>query len=220
MNSSRTSSRYYPSAIDSGSRSKQPNKLCSCKRVHLRVCNDCRWTTVSLIEQVFLGLRIQDRLLSLLVMIVGVVIGEYARVYNMRLTLSASMAFPSVSHDFSAHLRSIPCFSDRYWPHSNDAAYPCGMRRYLRYFPTYRTGIILIVSHEPFKILDLHWNYSILGPWRYGVQLATNKKSLEERFIPQFLLLSLLGLFYTILVMFAYQGYHIIGTSLQSFRTP
>ncbi|KAF8348152.1 hypothetical protein F5887DRAFT_880792, partial [Amanita rubescens] len=55
---------------------------------------------------------------------------------------------------------------------------------------------------------------------RYGVQLATSKEFLEERFIPQFLLLSLLGLFYTIPVMFAYQGYHIIWDQSSEFSYP
>ena len=46
----------------------------------------------------------------------------------------------------------------------------------------------------------------------------TSKKFLEERFLPTFSLLSLLGLLYTILVLFAYQGHHIIHNLGPVFR--
>ena len=53
---------------------------------------------------------------------------------------------------------------------------------------------------------------------RYVVWLMTSKKFLEERFLPTFSLLSLLGLLYTILVLFAYQGHHIIHNLGPVFR--
>ena len=53
---------------------------------------------------------------------------------------------------------------------------------------------------------------------RYVVWLTTSKKFLEERFLPTFSSLSLLGLLYTILVLFAYQGHHIIHNLRPVFR--
>jgi len=53
---------------------------------------------------------------------------------------------------------------------------------------------------------------------RYGVRLATSKKFFEERFLPVFSTLSLLGLLYTILVLFAYQGHHVIKNLGPVFR--
>jgi ACR3 family arsenite transporter len=54
---------------------------------------------------------------------------------------------------------------------------------------------------------------------RYGVQAATSKIFFEKRFLPVFSPLSLLGLLYTIFVMFAYQGHHIIHDLGPVFRT-
>ncbi|KAI0313396.1 sodium bile acid symporter family-domain-containing protein [Amylostereum chailletii] len=54
---------------------------------------------------------------------------------------------------------------------------------------------------------------------RYAVQWLTSKTFLEEKFLPNFGLLSLLGLLYTILVMFAYQGHAIIHNLGPVFRT-
>jgi len=53
---------------------------------------------------------------------------------------------------------------------------------------------------------------------RYTVWHLTNKKFLETRFLPYFSPLALLGLLYTILVMFAYQGHHIIHNLGPVFR--
>ncbi|KAF8621536.1 hypothetical protein AX15_007708 [Amanita polypyramis BW_CC] len=53
---------------------------------------------------------------------------------------------------------------------------------------------------------------------RYGVQLVAGKAFLEKRFLPIFKYLSLLGLLYTILVMFAYQGHHIVHNLRSVFR--
>ncbi|PFH48607.1 hypothetical protein AMATHDRAFT_180210 [Amanita thiersii Skay4041] len=53
---------------------------------------------------------------------------------------------------------------------------------------------------------------------RYGVQLVTSKAFFERRFLPVFSPLALLGLLYTILVMFAYQGHHIIHNLGPVFR--
>jgi arsenite transporter len=45
---------------------------------------------------------------------------------------------------------------------------------------------------------------------RYGVWYLTSKAFLQNRFLPLFSPLSLIGLLYTILVMLAYQGHHIV----------
>ena len=53
---------------------------------------------------------------------------------------------------------------------------------------------------------------------RYSVWYFTSKEFLTTRFLPWFSPLALLGLLYTILVMFAYQGHHIIGNLGPVFR--
>lgn len=53
---------------------------------------------------------------------------------------------------------------------------------------------------------------------RYSVWYLTSKKFLVTRFLPLFSPLALLGLLYTILVMFAYQGHHIIHNLGPVFR--
>jgi ACR3 family arsenite transporter len=53
---------------------------------------------------------------------------------------------------------------------------------------------------------------------RYGVWYLTSKAFLQNRFLPLFSPLSLIGLLYTILVMFAYQGHHIVHNLRQVFR--
>jgi ACR3 family arsenite transporter len=53
---------------------------------------------------------------------------------------------------------------------------------------------------------------------RYTVWYLTSKTFLETRFIPLFSPLALLGLLYTILVMFAYQGHHIVHNLGPVFR--
>jgi arsenite transporter len=53
---------------------------------------------------------------------------------------------------------------------------------------------------------------------RYTVWYFTSKKFLTTRFLPIFSPLALLGLLYTILVMFAYQGHHIIKNISPVFR--
>ncbi|KAH9990653.1 sodium bile acid symporter family-domain-containing protein [Russula compacta] len=53
---------------------------------------------------------------------------------------------------------------------------------------------------------------------RYAVWKLFNKAFLDNQFIPRFSLLSLIGLLYTILVMFAYQGHHIVNHLPQVFR--
>ncbi|KAG5651077.1 hypothetical protein H0H81_009965 [Sphagnurus paluster] len=53
---------------------------------------------------------------------------------------------------------------------------------------------------------------------RYGVWYFTSKVFLETKFLPLFSPLALLGLLYTILVMFAYQGHHIIHNLGPVFR--
>ena len=45
-----------------------------------------------------------------------------------------------------------------------------------------------------------------------------SRQFFETRFLPVFSPLALLGLLYTILVMFAYQGHHIIHTLVPVFR--
>ena len=54
---------------------------------------------------------------------------------------------------------------------------------------------------------------------RYGVWLLTSKRFLNEKFLPLFGYISLLGLLYTIIVMFAYQGHQIIHNLGPVFRT-
>ncbi|EDR13109.1 uncharacterized protein LACBIDRAFT_182489 [Laccaria bicolor S238N-H82] len=53
---------------------------------------------------------------------------------------------------------------------------------------------------------------------RYGVWALTSKEFLNKKFLPFFSPLALLGLLYTILVMFAYQGHHIIHNLRPVFR--
>lgn len=53
---------------------------------------------------------------------------------------------------------------------------------------------------------------------RYTVWKLSSKAFLDNQFIPRFSLLSLVGLLYTILVMFAYQGHHIVHHLPQVFR--
>jgi len=53
---------------------------------------------------------------------------------------------------------------------------------------------------------------------RYAVWYLTSKTFLDTRFLPIFSPLALLGLLYTILVMFAYQGHHIVHNIGPVFR--
>jgi len=53
---------------------------------------------------------------------------------------------------------------------------------------------------------------------RYTVWFLASKQFLEERFVPMFGPVALLGLLYTILVMFAYQGHHIVLNIGHVFR--
>lgn len=53
---------------------------------------------------------------------------------------------------------------------------------------------------------------------RYTVWSLTSKKFLEDRFLPIFGPFALVGLLYTILVMFAYQGHHIVQNIGPVFR--
>lgn len=53
---------------------------------------------------------------------------------------------------------------------------------------------------------------------RYTVWFLASKQFLEQRFIPMFGPVALLGLLYTILVMFAYQGHHIVLNIGNVFR--
>ena len=53
---------------------------------------------------------------------------------------------------------------------------------------------------------------------RYTIWYLTSKEFLTTRFLPLFSPLALLGLLYTILVMFAYQGHHIIKNLGPVFR--
>ncbi|KAJ6550280.1 sodium bile acid symporter family-domain-containing protein [Mycena capillaripes] len=53
---------------------------------------------------------------------------------------------------------------------------------------------------------------------RYLVWFSTSKTFLEERFLPAFGPLAPIGLLYTIIVMFAYQGHHIVQNIGHVFR--
>lgn len=53
---------------------------------------------------------------------------------------------------------------------------------------------------------------------RYTVWHCTSKEFLTARFLPMFAPLALLGLLYTIIVMFAYQGHHIVHNLGPVFR--
>lgn len=53
---------------------------------------------------------------------------------------------------------------------------------------------------------------------RYTVWYFTSKKFLYERFLPVFSPLALVGLLYTILILFAYQGHRIISNIRPVFR--
>jgi len=53
---------------------------------------------------------------------------------------------------------------------------------------------------------------------RYAVWFLTSKSFLERRFLPIFGPIALLGLLYTIIVMFAYQGHHILHNLGPVFR--
>lgn len=53
---------------------------------------------------------------------------------------------------------------------------------------------------------------------RYTIWFSTSKDFLNTRFLPLFSPLALLGLVYTIVVMFAYQGKHIVHNLGPVFR--
>ena len=53
---------------------------------------------------------------------------------------------------------------------------------------------------------------------RFTVIRLTSRAFFETRFLPYFSPLALLGLLYTIIVMFAYQGHHIVHTLGPVFR--
>ncbi|KAJ6493012.1 sodium bile acid symporter family-domain-containing protein [Mycena sanguinolenta] len=53
---------------------------------------------------------------------------------------------------------------------------------------------------------------------RYSVWFLTSKQFLEKRFLPMFGPVAFIGLLYTILVMFAYQGHHIVLNIGHVFR--
>lgn len=53
---------------------------------------------------------------------------------------------------------------------------------------------------------------------RYSIWCLFGKRWLEGRFIPYFSPLALIGLLYTIIVMFAYQGHHILHNLGHTFR--
>lgn len=53
---------------------------------------------------------------------------------------------------------------------------------------------------------------------RYTVLFLTSSDFLQKRFLPIFSPLALLGLLYTIVVMFAYQGHHILHNLGPVFR--
>ncbi|KAF8192812.1 sodium bile acid symporter family-domain-containing protein [Mycena galopus ATCC 62051] len=53
---------------------------------------------------------------------------------------------------------------------------------------------------------------------RYTIWFLASKQFLEHRFLPMFGPVSLLGLLYTILVLFAYQGHHIVANIGRVFR--
>lgn len=53
---------------------------------------------------------------------------------------------------------------------------------------------------------------------RYGVRRIAGRAWFERVFLPYFGPLALLGLLYTILVMFAYQGHHIVQNLGPVFR--
>jgi ACR3 family arsenite transporter len=53
---------------------------------------------------------------------------------------------------------------------------------------------------------------------RFAVWRLTSKKFLQNRFLPFFSPLAFIGLLYTILVMFAYQGHHIVENIGPVFR--
>lgn len=53
---------------------------------------------------------------------------------------------------------------------------------------------------------------------RFTVMRLTSKHFLQDVFLPRFSPLALLGLLYTIIVMFAYQGHHIVQNIGPVFR--
>ena len=53
---------------------------------------------------------------------------------------------------------------------------------------------------------------------RFAMLRATSRAFFETRFLPYFSPLALLGLLYTIVVMFAYQGHHIVHNLGPVFR--
>ncbi|EGN95006.1 hypothetical protein SERLA73DRAFT_61396 [Serpula lacrymans var. lacrymans S7.3] len=105
-------------------------------------------------------------------------------------------------------------------------------------------SVLQIVLYSPYAVLfvdiiggnkqsGLHLNYGdvaisvliylgiplVAGVFtRYFVWFITSKEFLEKRFLPYFSPFALLGLLYTIIVMFAYQGHHIIQNIGPVFR--
>ncbi|KAJ7096657.1 sodium bile acid symporter family-domain-containing protein [Mycena belliarum] len=76
-------------------------------------------------------------------------------------------------------------------------------------------AISVLIAHE-LKYLGIPLAAGVVT--RYLVWYLTSKKFLEERFLPLFGPLAPLGLLYTILVMFAYQGHHIVQNIGPVFR--
>jgi ACR3 family arsenite transporter len=89
-------------------------------------------------------------------------------------------------------------------------------------------AISVLIASCPFEFcrFEVHGcNFQYLGiplvagiVTRYTVWALTSKTFLQDRFLPMFGPLAFLGLLYTILVMFAYQGHHIIQNIGPVFR--
>jgi len=72
------------------------------------------------------------------------------------------------------------------------------------------------VKAEIFQYLGIPLLAGIIT--RFSVIFLTSKEFFNRRFLPVFSPLSLVGLLYTIIVLFAYQGHHIIQNIGPVFR--
>ena len=72
------------------------------------------------------------------------------------------------------------------------------------------------INGEPWQYLGIPLLAGIVT--RFAMLRATSRAFFETRFLPYFSPLALLGLLYTIVVMFAYQGHHIVHNLGPVFR--
>jgi len=131
------------------------------------------------------------------------------------LRYSCSCQFRSPDHSVLA-LRTL-VHQCRWWPESRRS--PRLVRKCCNLSPHRTSTCSLSVLHSLNNSLQYLGVPLVAGViTRYTVWYLTSKTFLNTRFLPLFSPLTLLGLLYTILVMFAYQGHHILHNLGPVFR--